>query len=605
MIGTPDITMWITLAIIAATVCLYAWERLSIELISLLAIGALLVLFQIRPLPGGRLGPEALLAGLANPALITIVSLLIIGQGLFQTGSFNEPTRYLLAVSERRPKLVLAMTLLLVMGVSAFLNNTPVVVMFIPVLAAMAARLRLAPGKLMIPLSFISVLGGMTTLIGSSTNLLVADAAVGAGLPRLHFFDFTIPALVLAMIGAIYVILIAPYLLPDRAGDEDNGPVRQGIQFVADITVDEDSPLNGTRSAGGFFPELKNITIRVIRRGDTQHLPPFDDLTLQPGDVVALTTSRRALTEMLMTQPDLLINEEDGDAGDPPAASGQMFAEAMVPPGSRMIGNTIDQMAGLTGSPTRIVGIQRRNRMSRAPMSRILLEPGDTVLLVVPADDLPGLSQTRHIVVLEGTSRDMPMLAAARRALIIFAAVIILAATSLLPIVVAVFAGATAMIGLGCLNVRQAFRAVDMRIVLLVATSLAMGTALQETGGAAFIAMGIVSTFSPYGIAATLSALFLMIAILTNILSNNATAVLFTPIAVSAASQLGTDPLPFVFAVIFAANMCFATPMAYQTNLLVMGPGRYAFADYLRVGTPLILILWVLFSLFAPVYFAL
>lgn len=608
--------MWITFAAILAAVILYSTERLSLELTSLLIIGSFLIFFHLFPVIGADgqnlLSSSQLLSGFANPALIAILSLLVVGQGLFHSGALETPTRWVADMGKDKPRLTLIVTLLLVGTISAFLNNTPVAVMFIPVLATLAGQLRRQPSKVMMLLSFVCILGGMTTLIGSSTNLLTAGITSRLGLAEIGFFDFTIPGLFLASIGLIYVFGVAPRLLPDREGLTDELGSVSGKQYIAQIYLSYGHPLVGQESVAGMIPPLKDMTVRMIQRGQSAILPPFEDVTLQPGDTVIVAATRQTLTDMLKSGSNLfqgMLDQgpepETGGEGGGREGGDAMLVEAVVAPGSRMIGRNIEQIGFRHETGCIVLGIQRRSRMIRARMSDIRLEDGDVLLILGHPKHVQGLRLNRDVIPLEWSVTELPDLTRANRARIVFGATVISAVTGIVPIEVAALAGAAAMIGTNVLNIRQAARAVDRRIFLLVGAALAMGGALQYTGGAEFLAHLVVQTFAGAGPAVVLSIFFLLIAIMTNMLSNNATAVLFVPIAASTAQQLGVDPMIFIYAVIFAANCSFATPMGYQTNLLVMGPGHYQFNDFLRVGGPLIIVLWIAFSLFAPWYYAL
>ena len=280
-----------------------------------------------------------------------------------------------------------------------------------------------------------------------------------------------------------------------------------------------------------------------------------------------------------------------------------MLVEAVVAPGSRMIGRAIEQLGFRRLTNTLVLGVQRRSRMMRARLGDIRLEAGDTLLLCGPSSSFEELRASRDLLLLEWSQVELPATEKSLIARWITAIVVVAAATGLLDILHASSLGAVAMVGSGCLNIRQASRSLDLRIFTLIAAAIAMGMALDRTGAALALAQGVVDVVSPFGTVAVLSVLFLVVAIMTNVLSNSATAVLFTPIAISAAHLLGVDPKPFVLAVIYAANCCFATPIAYQTNLLVMGPGHYKFMDYVRFGGPLVLVLWVVFTIIAPLCF--
>ena len=610
----PAFQMWSSFAVIGLAVVLLVSERVRLEVTCAGIIVTFLVFFHFFPVAGpdggNLLAPERLLAGFANPALIAILALLVIGQGLFQTGALEAPTRMITHLAGRHAGLVPPLVLLVSAIISAFMNNTPVVVMFLPILGAIAGRLRMSASKVLMPLSFVAILGGMTTLIGSSTNLLVADVAVGAGLPRLGFFDITVPGAVLAAIGCVYVLFVMPRLLAPRATMADEVAGHGGKQFIAHIQVGFDHPLVGTKSVSGMFPSLKNMTVRLVQRGEHAFLPPFEDVTLRPGDMVIVAATRQVLTEALKAPENILAAAAPGERDEEQVGRGDgegqlMLAEAVIAPGSRMIGRTVEQSGLHAQTGCIALGIQRRSRMIRMRLSDIRLEAGDVILVLGTPEQIDGLRLNRDLLLLERSAAELPMTKRANRALAIFAAVVLAAATGLVPIVIAALAGAFAMVPAGCLNVRQAARAFDRQIYLLIAASLAMALPLEATGGAMFLAQGVVNGLGDASPAVLLSAIFALVAVLTNLLSNNATAVLFTPIAVSTAAQLGVEPMPFVIAVIFAANCSFASPIGYQTNLLVMGPGHYRFGDFLRAGTPLVILLWIAFSLFAPWYFGL
>lgn len=608
--------MWATLALIALTICLYAYERIPLELTSVAVLAAMLVLFQVTPVPGENganlLAPRQLLAGFADPALVSVLALLVIGQAIVHTGALERPAHWLAAIRRHHPVAAIAALLACALAISAVLNNTPVVVIFIPIMTAVAERLRRTVSGVMLPLSYAAILGGMTTLIGSSTNLLVAGVMAEHGLGALGFFDFTVPGALLAGVGIAYVLLVVPKLLPDRASPALALVEGDGKQFIAQITVPRESALVNERPVAGMFASLPEMTVRMIQRGERPLLPPFEDVALRPGDIVIVAATRRALTNLLASMPELMPGTPKGgrQADTPSAAAAplgpdQILTEAVVAPASRMIGRNLQQIGFHYHTHCVVLGVQRRSRMIRTRLDEIRLEAGDVLLVLGERRDLIALRANPDVVPLEWSTREVPARGQARRALLIFAAVVAAAATGLLPIVVAAVAGAGAMIAGGCLNIRQAGRAIDRRVVLLVGTTLGLGTALEATGGAVFLAEVLVSALGAMSVPVILSAFFLLVAAFTNVISNNATAVLFTPIAISLARALEVDPLVFVFTVIFAANCSFATPIGYQTNLLVMGPGHYRFGDFLRAGTPLILLLWATFSLFAPWYFGL
>jgi len=603
----PDLLMWATLGITGAAIVAYATERVAIELTALGILASLLLLFQLPPLLAGTppaLGPSELLRGFASPALIAVSALLVVGQAMINTGVLETIARLIFWMARGRYGLARLYSLTGVTAMSGFLNNTPIVVIFIPVLRSLAERYRKPVSTMMMPLSFAAMFGGMLTLIGTSTNLLVSGELAKLGERPFAFFDVTVPALVLTAAGAFYILLM-PAFLPRR----ESGPAlvtAEGKQFIAEIDVAPNSPLIGETARGGLFPSLTGVTVRLIQRGGRTILPPFENVVLEPGDVLIVAATRRVLTEMLAKNPGHLLRTATTDQ-EREVSSAQarelVLAEAMIRPASRMVGQTLEFTNFPARSRCTVLGVQRRARMLRARLHELRLEPGDVLLLVGRQDAIERLRGDPDVLLMEWSASEMPLVRQAPLAGSIFLAMVLLAALDLVPIVVAAMLAVVALIGSGCLNIRQAARAVDQKIVLVIASALGLGTALEATGGAAYIAGLVLELMADAPPGAVLSVLFLLVAVLTNVLTNNAAAVLFTPIAVDLAAGLGVDVFPFALAVALGASCAFATPIGYQTNLLVMGPGQYRFADFLLFGSPLVLLVWIAFSLFVPWYY--
>jgi di/tricarboxylate transporter len=602
----PSLQMWLTLALTGAAVVAFALELLPVELVALSLLGALLLLFQLAPLvdAGGAvlLAPADLLAGFSSPALIAVSALLVVGEAMVVTGALEGIARLLVWLARGSFLRAMVYSLGYVTLSSGFLNNTPIVVIFMPILRSIAERFGRSASAVMMPLSFAAILGGMLTLIGTSTNLLVSGELVKLGEPPLGFFDFTLPALVLVVAGTAYVFAL-PLLLP-RRDDQPAMLAADGKQFIAELDVGPDSPLIGEIAQGGMFPSLAEVTVRLVQRGDQAVLPPFEEVTLAPGDILIVAATRKVLTDMLAKYQGHLLNPPPGERGGAPRGQREMvLAEAMVRPASRMVGQTLD----LTNFPARshctVLGIQRRARMLRTRLGELRLEPGDVLLLLGLSDDITRLRGDPDVLVMEWSASEMPQRRKAPLAAAIFALIVAPAAFDLVPIVVTALLGVLALIVTGCLNVRQAARAVDRQIVLIIASTVALGTALETTGGAAYLAELVLLAMQGAPPGAILSALFLLIALVTNVLSNNATGVLFTPVAVNLAHQLDAAVFPFALAVLFGSSCSFATPIGYQTNLLVMGPGHYRFGDFVVAGLPLVILLWLAFSAFVPWYY--
>lgn len=613
--------MWVVLGLAVALLTLYVTQWLSLEVSSLLVLTTLLLFFQIFPLSGtydvNLLDSDVLLGGFSNPALLAVMALLVVGEAIVRTGAL-EDLGDVIAKTRLPNILLLALVLLLVATLSAFLNNTPIVLIFIPILQAVAHKTGMSASRTMMPLSYAAILGGMTTLIGSSTNLLISSSMSEQGLRPLTFFEITPIGLILAGVAIIYVLFVLPLIMPERKSSST--AMSSGRHYISQFVVPADSGLMGESAVAGAFKTLPNVTVRTIfRRGETV-LPPFDDYTIHAGDMFVVAATRQALTEVasrhqglfhpplpfgLDLQETRVKEYEDAaesDQEEAPEDRDTVLVEAMITPSSRMVGLTLEQFELQQSQRAIFLGIQRRAQMTASRMTEIRLQSGDVLLLKGRPDRLEALRPERDVVLISGTRDIIPNRTHAKRAVAIFGLSIGCAALGIISITTAAIAAATAMILTGCLNLRQAGRAIDRTIYLLVGTSLALGTAMTATGGAAYLASVIVGLFGSASPPVILSVFFLVVALFTNALSNNACAVLFTPIGVGLAASLGIDPRLFAITCLFACNCSFATPMGYQTNLLVMGPGQYQFSDFVRAGLPLVLLVWLVFSFVAPWY---
>ncbi len=603
--------MWATFGIISVAILLYAFETFSMIMTSLLVLLAFMCLFHFTPLMSSEgqslTNPDSLLTGFSSPALVAVLALLILGQAVVRTGALTPISNGLIMLSNRAPLLAVILALFFVAVISAFMNNTPTVIIFIPILLAVAANLKQSASAVMIPLSYASILGGGLVLIGSSTNLLVSAAVQQTGMEPLGFFDFTVPGAVIAGVGMLYVTFILPYMLPERAPLSDD-LTGAGRQFVAQLEVKADSAIvNKVLNKEELFGD-KELTIKMLQRKDHAFLPPFDDdVTVQSGDILVITATRETIKILLTKQSELFQTSstigydiEEGKEVEGDSA----LTEVLITPASKLIGQTIEQVGFHNHYQCLVLGMQRKSRAITSAMTKTRLQPGDVLLVMASREDIRALRNSKDMLVMEWSTEELPSKKLARRVIAIFTGVVAVSIAGIMPIHLSALIGAALVILSGGLNMRQAMRSLDGNIIFLVAAGLAMSIALQETGGAALLAEEIITMTHGVPPVFVMSALFFLMAILTNILSNNATALLFTPIAINTANQLGAPPEMFIFAVIFASNCCaLASPIGYQTNLLVMGPGHYTFADYMKAGIPLIILIWITYTAFSYVYF--
>lgn len=617
--------MWFILGLTACAVYSFMRERFSLELTCLVLMSVLLLYGQVFTFEDAdgvnRMSARYLLAGFSNPSLIAVLALLVIGQSLIQTDSLRFVTTRLVSPEKGRALASVLVIMLFVTALSAFMNNTPLVIIAIPVMKSLMQTARIDPGRVMMPLSFAAILGGMTTLIGSSTNLLVSSTMVEMGHRPLGFFEFTYPALILVAVGMAYVLLIVPHILPKRASIKDE-IVGDEKEFVAELDIAPDSKLVGSECMDGKFASLQDMNVKLIQRGGRIVLPPFEGFTINAGDILIVSATRESLGRLLSQYPGFLLSEEEKeimltglDEQSETAlqsAETRVLAQIMITPASRFADMSLEQMNFHNQFGAIILGIQRRARVVRRRLGRITLEPGDVLLIAGKNSVINSLRDSLDFIVLSGSKKDLPVPGKAPVAFAVFIATITLAATGVLSIPVAAFAGAAAMVATGCLDMQQATRAIDRKIFLLVGSMLALGQALQVTGGVEYLSQSILASPLASSPLWTASILFIIVAIATNVLTNNACAILFTPVAVALAEKFSTtaemhEYLTTVFAitVIFAANCSFASPLGYQTNLLVMGPGHYRFRDFMVAGAPLVILLWITYIFIASQYFGL
>ena len=584
----------------------FAFERISLEATSVALLVILLVGFEVAPLhdaSGARiLSAIDLLGGFANPSLVALLALLVMGQGLVQVGALPWFARPMLSLARHAPRTTVGLVLVGALVLSGFVNNTPVVVLTIPLLQRVAARLGWSASRVMMPLSFVAILGGMTTLIGSSTNLLVSSTLTGLGERALGFFEFAALGSVLAAVGAAYSLLILPRILPDRRNLTQR-LLRKEKLFLGEIDVTAASALLGKTPRDGVLEALPDVQVLLVQRGEDTLDPMSDEVVIAADDVLIVTADRESLAGALSGHVGFMLGrelvEKNGGKGRR-SAEDHVVAEAMIPPASAMVERTLDAIAFHRRFGCLIIGVEHQGQLATRRLSRMRLEAGDELLIVGARESVEALSDNPDLVLMGRGIHDVPRSTLAPRAVAIFVATVVLAATGVLPIVVSALAGMAMMLATKCLDIRNAWRAIDRRILLLVGSTLALSMALQRTGAGDVVARALLEPLGDASPWVTRTLLFALVAITTNLLSNNATAILFTPIAVALAHSMGLEPSSLAIAVLLGANASFATPIGYQTNLLVMGPGHYRFVDFLRGGLPLVALMTVTYAIASP-----
>lgn len=592
------------LFLIVLALILFARERIPLASSSLFILVLLTLVFELFPYQTshGTLHSFEFLTGFGHRALIAVCALMIAGQGLVRTGALEPIGRFLAKSWSASPHLVFLMTLITGALLSAFVNNTPIVILLLPILISVSLKTGTSASKLLMPVGFATLMGGMSTTIGTSTNLLVVSFAAELGVKEFHMFDFFLPAMLASSVGIIFLWLIAPRIMPRR---EPLMPSTSARIFDAQLRVAENSFANDSTLADVIAKTDGQLVVSEILRGkDGNRLSPLPDIKLRPDDrlLVRDTPDHLKTFESILGMR-LYSRDQRVDEDHPLNDNNQQSAEVVVIGGSALENRTLSNVRFTDRYQLLVLALHRANRWRYQSSSNhpedIQLKSGDVILVQGSKESIKRLKASRNVMVLDA-STDLPRSNKAVVSLSIMAYIIVTAASGMLPIEISALSGVFMMLATGCLRWRDATRALSAPVILIIVTSLAMGNALLQTGGDILLAQQYVAFTQGWSSTAILSGLMILMAILTNVVSNNAAAVIGTPIAVSIANQLGLNAEAFVLAVIFGANMSFATPMAYQTNLLVMNAGNYRFMDFVRVGVPLTLLMWITLTLILP-----
>ncbi len=581
---------------------LFSRSRIPLETSSLTVLVILVVGLELFPFAAedGVVRAADLFLGFGHEALVAVCALMICGQGLVRTGALEPVGRALARLWEGRPQLSLLLTLFVAGLLSAFINNTPIVVLLLPILTSVALRTRVPASGMLMPMGFATLVGGMCTSIGTSTNLLVVAVAADLGLARIGMFDFFAPAAIAAGAAIVYLWLVAPRWLPEHPALLADVSPRL---FYAELSIPENSFGDGKPLGEALKRTDGRMRVDRIRRGPDMFVLPIPDVALRPGDRLLLHDSSQNLKEFeAALGGTLYAGNTPIDDEHPLTAPDQQMAEIVVVPGSPVNGVSVRDMRFIQRYQLVVLALHRAGRPVRAvgaDIADVVLRTGDVLLVQGPREQVAACKAENALPVLDATA-DLPHTGKAPVALLIMAMVVASAAVGLLPIAVSAVAGALLLLLIGCLSWRDATNALNPQVILVVVASLALGTALLKTGGVDYLSELFLAVSAGASPAVILSGLMLLMAVLTNVVSNNAAAVIGTPIAVAIARQLELPPEPFVLAVLFGANMSYATPMAYKTNLLVMSAGGYTFGDFVRIGTPLIVLMWLLLSLLLP-----
>lgn len=574
--STPDGA--ITLAVFAVAIVLFVTGWLAPEVTGLLA-AALLVAFKV-------LKPDEAVQGFGAPALITLMGLFALAAGLFRSGGVDRLRALIGSDAIRSPRRMIALLVAVVGPVSGFIPNTPIVATLLPVLENWCQRRGISPSRVMLPMSFAVVLGGTLTLLGTSTNLLASDVSRQLGFGSIDLFDFTAIGIPIWLLGGLYLVAVSDRLLPDRGlvGDDLLADLTSGGYFT-DVLIPEGSELVGQSIHRSRLQRRFDVDVLELHRGDQSFTAPLADLPLQAGDRLLLRCQRHDLLRLQQERTVSLAPMDEQPATDPT----QRLVEVLLPSGSSIAGSSVRELRFRQRYNATLLAVRRGRQVLRDLLGKVVLQAGDVLLLQAPIDALRGLQDSSDLVLLDELEKDLPTTNRKGIALAVAALVIVLPMVKIINLMAAVLLGVVVMVATGCLRPGELQRAIRWDVILLLGSLSCFSVAMQSTGLAKGLALDLLHSLQGWPAYGVLVVVFLLAQLFTETLSNGATVVLLTPIATELAQGLGLPPLAFIYAILFAASQSFLTPIGYQCNLMVMGPGRYRFLDMTRYGAPLTL----------------
>ena len=596
-LGGVSTDVFVVFAVVLGALVLFVTEWLPIDVTAIL-IMVVLVLLE----PWTQVSTTESLSGFSNKATIAVLAMLILSAGVSQTGLVQIVGRKLSAFAGDSRRRQLAATIGAGGPVSGFINNTPVVAILVPVVADLAHKGKTSPSKLLMPLSFASMLGGMLTLIGTSTNLLASETAARLGdeqgvegLHAFSMFEFTHLGALVLVVGSLYLFVVAPRLLPDRVPAEDDYLAEYEMgDYLSEVVVGENSPIVGktVREALGY--DRFDADVLGLVRGGERFIEPLGQKVIRAGDTLTIRTDRETLAD-IATVDDLALTgapEEEAEL-EPTTQDEQALVEVVIPSGSSLAGETLASSTFRQRYDANVLAFRSRGETVRERMDHRQLRVGDTLLVQAPREGIDRLSTNRDFIVAHEPDDPDYRTEKIPHAVAIVLGVVLAATVTPLHIVTTALAGVVAMVGTGVLHPSEVYESVDWDVIFLLAGVIPLGIALEQTGAAELLGLAVGTTGEFLPALGVLWVFYVFTGLITSVISNNASVVLMIPVAVEAAVAVDANPFAFVLAVTFAASTAFMTPVGYQTNLFVYGPGGYTFGDFFRVGMPLQLLLSV------------
>ena len=595
---TPGIV--VVSALILVALVMFATEPVPVDVT---AISVMVALMLVEPVSGlfvdlgvlsapiPMITPEEGLSGFANAATLTVLAMFILSDGVQRTGIVQKLGAFISQYTADSEGRQLGATIGVVGPISGFINNTAAVAILLPMVTDLAERGGTSPSKLLLPLSYASMFGGMLTLIGTSTNILASELSARLLDHPFGMFEFTQLGIVVSIVGTVYLLTVGRYLTPERIRPRmDLTEEFEMADYLTEVMVREDSPLVGMRVRDALVETEFDVDLLQLVRHNEVFLEPLGPKEIQVGDVFALRTDRDTLVELLDAEGLDLVPVTVDEAELETAEGRQNLVEVVVAPGSSLVGESLVTSRFRQRFDATVLALRRGGELVRKRLDNVQLRVGDTLLVQASADSIELLDRNRNFIVAQEVERHDFRESKIPVAVGIVAVVVALAALDFVPIVVSALAGSVAMVATGCLRPTEIYDAVQWDVVFLLAGVIPLGIAMERTGAAALLAEGVVASATLLPLIGVLALFYVVTALLTNVISNNASVVLMIPVAVETATTLGANAFSFVLAVTFAASTAFMTPVGYQTNLFVYGPGGYRFTDSMRVGGPLQLV---------------
>jgi di/tricarboxylate transporter len=575
----------LTLGLLIAAIALFISNRFPPEVVALILLATLLI--------SGLIPVEKGLRGFSNDAVITIAAMFVLSEGLQRTGFIGWVARGLEKLARRAVWLAVGALLVLAAFLSAFVNNTAVVALFIPLTLAISETARLSPSRLLLPLSYASMLGGVCTLIGTSTNLIVNGVAQERGIAPLGMFEFTPLGLIFTATGLMYLFAIGMRLLPDRRPAADPADAYRLSAYITEVELTEKSKAVGRRLMDADFVKELGIEVLDIWRNDVRLLP-LPDRILQEGDILRVRCDLQRLQQLQGTYGLKMISDAHAQA-EPP-----LLVELVLTPNSSLVGKSLRSSRFRNRFGATVLALRHRQEMALEQFADAQLQAGDAILVQVERERLPELLRMPDFIFVSQVEITRPRPLKALLAGLIMIGVVVVASLGWYPTSVTAMTGALLMVLTGCLKPDEAVQSIDWRLLIMLGAMLGLGAAMEITGAARWLTTSFIGALGALGPIIALSGFYLLTSLLTEVMSNNATAVLMAALAIEVAAALGVDARPFLFAVAYAASASFMTPIGYQTNTMVFGVGQYRFSDFVRVGAPLNILFWILATLLIP-----